>query len=186
MGSIFKGLLAAVLVSTSATSFDPGGLEYKSEQFTLTINSDGSGELTVLYKDFGSKEDLRRVRKKELSYLKDSVMSNKLVAEASEDGVDIVDRRLDFDNYAIGAFVRAKSQAYGRLFTVFQHYVLEIEDMIYITPLNGVVGQASLSEGGKIVIRNNKYAFAWPTNTTNIQFTATYKIKGFSFRSENQ
>ncbi|MDH5639003.1 MAG: hypothetical protein OEZ04_10950 [Nitrospinota bacterium] len=184
MSSVFKGILALVLVTTTATSFDPGGLEYKSEKFSLTINRDGSGELTVLYKDFGSKEGTRRHRKKDLENLKNSVMSRKMVDEAEQEGVDIAERRLDYDSFALGAFVRAKSPAYGRLFEVFTLYRLEIEDMIYITPLNGVVGQASLSEGGKIVIRKNKYAFAWPTNTTHIQFSATYKTKGASFRSE--
>jgi len=173
-----------VFVTTTATSFDPGGLEYRSEKFSLTINSDGSGELTILYKDFGSKEESRRHRKKDLANLKDSVMANELVVEAGRDGVEIAERRLDFDNFALGAFVRAKSQAYGRFFDVFTQYRLEIEDMIYITPMNGVVGQATLSEGGKVVIRNNRYAFAWPTHTTNIHFSATYKTKGISFRKE--
>ena len=41
-----------------------------------------------------------------------------------------------------------------------------------------------LSEGGKIVIRNNRYAFAWPTDATKLAFQAVYKTKGASFASE--
>jgi len=184
MGFLSRVVLAFFFVSMSATSFDSGGLEYQSENFSLTINSDGSGELAVLYKDFGSKEEKGSIRKKELSYLRDKVMSNGLVEEASAEGVEIMERRLDFENYSLGGFVRAKSAAYGRIFDVFTLYKLEIEDKIYITPLNGLVGQATLSPGGEIVIRNNKYAFAWPTDAKLLEFNAAYKVKGISFRAE--
>ena len=184
MGSLLKVSLAVLLLSTTATSFDPGGLEYYSEDFSLTINNDGSGELAIAYKNFGSKEERSSLRKKDLSNLKDSVMSNSYVEQASSEGVDVSERRLEYEGFTLNAFILAKSRAYGKLFQVFTHYKFEVQDMIYITPLNGIVGQASLSEGGKIVIRNNMYTFSWPTDTKNLTFTAVYKITGASFASE--
>ena len=179
-----KTVVTGFLFSLLAASFDPGGLEYEQEYFKLVISDNGSGELSVLYKDMGSKEQRTTLRRKDLDILRDIAMSAKVIDVAMEEGVVIVDRRLDFENFRMSAFVKAKSHAYGKIFNVFTHYKLEIQDKIYITPLNGRVKHAQLSDGGEIVVRNNKYSFSWPTSVKELAFTAQYRTEGASFNRE--
>jgi hypothetical protein len=175
--------IAFLAASATATNFDPGGLEYQSETFSLTFDGDAA-ELSVTYNNFGSKEEKTPLRKRDLAHLKNAIMSETYVKEAADNGVEILERRLDFDNFMIGAFVKARAKAFSRLFEVFANYALEIDDLIYIIPLNGVVGQATLGEGGKVVIRNERYGFAWPADAKKISFTAAYKTTGVSFTNE--
>lgn len=162
------------------------GLQYASEEFSLQIGKDGSGELSVLYKNFGSKETNNQLRKKDLDTLRQAGMDDQIIIDAREKGVVLKNRRLDFVNYQQDGYVEAAAASYKDLFKVFTHYKLEVEDMIYITPQNGTVSRAELSKPGKIIIRNKRYAFAWPLDTKDISFQASYKIEGASFNYEFQ
>ncbi len=162
------------------------GLQYASEEFSLEIGKDGSGKLSVLYKNFGSKETINRLRKKDLEDLRQAALDDKIIIDARKKGVELKNRRLDFVNYQQNAYVEAEAASYKDLFKVFTHYKLEVEDRIYITPQNGIVIRAELSKPGKIIIRNKRYAFAWPLAATDISFHASYQLKGASFKYEFQ
>ena len=178
--AVFMTMMAA-----SGTSFEPGGLEYQKETFNLVVdNGNGEAELSATYSDFGSKEEKSIDRKRDMDYLKNAVVTRVFLKEAADHGVEILDRRLDFENFTLGIFVKAKAKQISRLFEVFALYQIEFDDMLYIIPLSGTVTQATLSPGGKIVVRNEQYAFAWPLDTQIISFTAVYKRTGVSFRSE--
>ena len=184
--SLFFNVLPAVafsVMAASGTSFEPGGLEYQKETVNLTL-SDNETEFSATYSDFGSKEEKSLNRKRDLDYLKNAVVTRVFIKEAADHGVEILDRRLDYNNYNVGIFVKAKAKQISRLFEVFALYEVEFDDMLYIIPLNGTVTQATLSGEGKIMVRNDRYAFAWPLNTPNISFTAVYKTTGVSFSSE--
>ncbi len=150
------------------------------------IGGDGSGTLKVLYKNFGSKETKSYLRKKDLGLLRDTATSGQIVMDAKAKGVSITKRRLDFINYTQNGYVEARAASYRKIFDVFTHYKLEVNDKIYITPLNGTVHRAQLSEPGKIIIRDKRYAFAWPLDAKDISFKASYKIEGASFNYEFQ
>jgi len=162
------------------------GLQYAGEEFSLRIGADGSGTLKVLYKNFGSKETKSHLRRKDLTALRDTAVSDQVLKDAKAKGVSITKRRLDFVNYLQNGYVEATASSYKKLFDVFTHYKLEVSDKIYITPANGTVLRAELGEPGKIVIRNKRYAFAWPLDTKDISFKASYKIEGASFNYEFQ
>lgn len=162
------------------------GLQYAGEEFSLRIGADGSGELKILYKNFGSKSIKSHQRKKDLAALRDTAMSKQVVRDAKAKGVTIKERRLDFINYQQNGYVEATADSYKELFVIFTHYKLEVSDKIYITPANGTVHRAELSKPGKIIIRNNTYTFAWPLGTKDLSFQASYKIEGASFNYEFQ
>lgn len=177
---------AAAMVSILAIIWAGCGLQYAGEEFSLQIGADGSGTLKVLYKNFGSKEIKSHLRKKDLAALRDIAMSNQILLDAKAKGVTIKDRRLDFINYQQNGYVEATASSYKKIFDIFTHYKLEVSDKIYITPSNGTVHRAELSDPGKIIIRNNRYTFAWPLDAKDISFQASYKIEGASFNYEFQ
>lgn len=162
------------------------GLQYASEEFSLRIGADGSGTLKVLYKNFGSKELKSHQRKKDLAALRDTAMGIQVLRDAEAKGVTIKERRLDFINYQQNGYVEATAASYKKIFDVFTHYKLEVSDKIYITPANGIVHRAKLSKQGKIIVRDNRYTFAWPLDAKDISFKASYKIEGASFNYEFQ
>lgn len=162
------------------------GLQYAGEEFSLRIGSDGSGTLKVLYKNFGSKKMKSHMRKKDLVALRDTAVSNQVLIDAKAKGVTIKERRLDFINYQQNGYVVATASSYEKLFDVFTHYKLEVSDKIYITPANGIVHRAKLSPPGKIIVKDNRYTFAWPLDAKDISFHASYKIEGASFNYEFQ
>jgi len=177
------------MMAVLAASFLPlagCGLEYAGESFTMSINKDGSGVLSVQYKNFGSSEKKSHLRQSDLNELRDAAQGEKYVSRARENGVDIKDRRLEFVNYTLNGYLEAEAGSYHDFFKVFTHYKLEIDDRMYLTPLNGTVSRAKLGKGGQIVIRNKRYAFAWPLGTKEIAFDASYIITGASFSYEYQ
>ncbi|MGK7344183.1 MAG: hypothetical protein ACNS63_00010 [Candidatus Nitrospinota bacterium M3_3B_026] len=159
-------------------------LNYAGESFSLRISPEGAAELEIHYRSFGSGEIDSALRRRDLEVLKDAVREDDVVKDAAEKGVEIAARRLDFKDYSMGGYVKARAKSYKDFFRVFTHYTLEVEDRIYITPQNGVVKRATLSGGGEIVIRNNRYTFAWPLGTKDISFEAAYKTEGVSFSRE--
>lgn len=150
----------------------------------MKIYPGGAGELKALYKNLGSTETQSLKRKEDLNLLRNSVSDDEVVKEAREKNVEITGRRLDFVDYQVNGFVKAKAGSYKDLFGVFTNYKLEVDDKIYIIPQNGIVKRAELSEGGEIVIKDNSYAFAWPLGTRDISFEATYKTDSISFSHE--
>ncbi len=162
------------------------GLEYAQEKFSLKIGKDGSGEIAIELLNLGSSHTKSRDRKKDLEDLKEAARSDKLILDAKKKGVTVKERRLEFVNYSLNGFVRATAPNYKNIFKVFSNYELEVDDRIYITPKNGIVARATLSDGGQIVVRNNKYTFAWPRSARNISFEAAYKNRGASFSHEYQ
>ncbi len=184
--SVKRAIALIGAAAVSAPLWVGCGLQYASEEFSLQIGKDGSGELSVLYRNFGSKETKNQLRKKDLDTLRRAAMDDQIVIDAREKGVALKNRRLDFVNYQQDGYVEATAAAYKDLFKVFTHYKLEVEDMIYIMPQNGTVSRAELSKPGKIIIRNNRYVFAWPLTATDISFHASYKLKGASFQYEFQ
>lgn len=176
--SFLPPLLALVVFFTGCR------LNYAGENFSLRISPGGAAELEIHYKGFGSAEVDSALRGRDLEILKDAVRKDDVVEDAAEKGVEIAARRLDFKDYSMGGYVKARAKSYKDLFKVFTHYTLEVEDRIYITPRNGVVKRATLSDGGEIVIRDNRYAFAWPLGTEDISFEASYKTEGISFSRE--
>ncbi|VAX22877.1 hypothetical protein MNBD_NITROSPINAE04-704 [hydrothermal vent metagenome] len=188
MGGVAKKRFYSVtaMFAVAAIIWAGCGLQYAGEEFSLTIGGDGSGTLKVLYKNFGSKEKKSHLRKKDLALLRDTAANDQAVIDAKAKGVSITKRRLDFINYAQNGYVEARAASYKKIFDVFTHYKLEVSDKIYITPVNGTVHRAKLSEPGKIVIKDKRYAFAWPLDTKDISFKASYKIEGASFNYEFQ
>jgi len=156
-------------------------IQYSGEEFSLKILPGGEGELTVVYKNFGSEETQSIDRQKDLDLLRSAARDKKTLDDARGQGVEILNRRLDFVDYTVNGFMKAKANSYKDLFKVFTQYKLEIKDRIYITPQNGLVKRAKLSDGGEIVIRGDKYAFAWPLSATDLSFEASYGTKGASF-----
>jgi len=187
-GAFITGRSVAPLLLGSLAFFmiSGCGLEYAQEKFSLKIGKDGSGEISIELLNLGSSHTKSRDRKKDLEDLKDAARSDKPILDAKKKGVAIKERRLEFVNYSLNGFVRATASKYRNIFKVFSNYELEIDDRIYITPKNGIVARATLSDGGKIVVRNNKYTFSWPRSTRDISFEAAYKIKGASFSHEYQ
>ncbi|HEB72961.1 MAG TPA: hypothetical protein ENI77_10125 [Nitrospirae bacterium] len=188
MGGLVKKRFYSVtaMFAVAAVIWAGCGLQYAGEEFSLMIGGDGSGTLKVLYKNFGSKETKSYLRKKDLGLLRDTATSGQIVMDAKAKGVSITKRRLDFINYTQNGYVEARAASYRKIFDVFTHYKLEVNDKIYITPLNGTVHRAQLSEPGKIIIRDKRYAFAWPLDAKDISFKASYKIEGASFNYEFQ
>jgi hypothetical protein len=162
------------------------GIQYVSEKFTFKINPDGSGKLAVKYINLGSKEERTHLRNRDLRTLQDSAHSKEIIEEARAKGVKIIERHLEFVDFSLNGIIEATSSKYMKIFDVFTNYTFEIDDRIYITPHNGTVTKAELSEGGEIVVRNNQYSFTWPIGTSEMSFTASYKIKGASFSYEYQ
>lgn len=156
-------------------------LHNAGEEFDLSISQDGSGSLSVYYSEISSDETLAHLRGKDLQFLKDLAQDPGYIEKAAEKGVAIKSRRLDFVDYSINGHVVAQASHYADLFKVFTNYELEVADRIYIIPLNATVGRATLSDGGEIVVRNKKYAFAWPKDAKSISFKATYKATGAKF-----
>lgn len=179
-GSVFfYALIIAALFLVSCK------LHYIGEEFDLSISENGSGSLTVYYSEISSDETLAHLRGKDLQFLKDLAQDPSYISKAAEKGVSIKSRRLDFVDYSINGHVTASANDYADLFKVFTNYELEIADRIYIIPLNATVARATLSEGGEIVVRNKKYAFAWPRDAKKISFKATYKATGSKFTYSN-
>lgn len=181
----FRPVIFSVsFVVTVALAISGCRLQYQGETFTLNILPGGAGELTVTYKNFGSEETESHYRNLDLDDIQSMFNDKKYVRQALEKGVVIKKRRLDFVEYVLNGYVEASAKSYEDLFKVFTNYKLVIEDRIYLTPMNGTVLRAVLSDGGEIIIKDNRYAFAWPKGTTKISFNASYKVKGISFRNE--
>jgi len=156
-------------------------LHYAGEEFDLSISQEGSGSLSVHYTEISSNETLTHLRGNDLQFLKDMAQDPAHINKALEQGVTLKARRLDFDDNSISGHVEAQAGDYTNLFKIFTNYELEVADRIYIIPLNGTVSRATLSEGGEIVVRNKKYAFAWPRDAQKISFKASYKVTGAKF-----
>ncbi|MBI4666058.1 MAG: hypothetical protein HY751_06600 [Nitrospinae bacterium] len=156
-------------------------LQYASEDFNMAVTPEGAGKLTVYYQYIGTEETLNYLKGKDLDTLKDLANNPEHIKDASEKNVKLISRRLDFVDFSVHANVEAEAGDYKKLFDVFTNYKLEVADKIYITPLNGTVSKATLSDGGKIIIRNNKYTFAWPLETADISFKASYRVTGTRF-----
>lgn len=156
-------------------------LQYTGEEFNLSISQDGAGSLSVYYNEISSDETLTHLRGRDLQFLKDMAQDPSYIEKAADKGVTIKSRRLDFVEYSVNGYVEAQAKDYTNLFKVFTNYELEVADRIYIIPINGTVSRATLSDGGEIVIRNKKYAFAWPKDAKSITFKASYKIAGTKF-----
>lgn len=161
-------------------------IQYTNEDFNLTIAPDGSGALTVTYKNIGSVNSESHLRQKDLRELQDAARGEESVKEAASKGVAIKQRRLEFVDYRLDGYVEAGAKKYRDLFEVFTNYTLEVDDRIYLIPLNGSVLRAELNEGGEIVVHKGRYAFAWPLETTTMTFTASYKVRGTPFAYEYQ
>lgn len=175
-GSVF--ICALIIAAVSLASCK---LQYGGEEFNLSISQDGSGSLSVYYNEISSGETLSHLRGKDLQLLKDMANDPAYIKQAADKGVTVKTRRLDFVDYSINGYVEAHANDYTSLFKVFTNYELEVDDRIYVVPLNGTVNRATLSDGGEIVVRNKKYAFAWPRDAKNVSFKATYKITGIKF-----
>lgn len=184
---IFKarGLASICALFVSAFFLVSCKLHYGGEEFALSISQDGSGSLSVYYNEISSDETLAHLRGKDLQLLKDLAQDPGYITKAAEQGVTIKSRRLDFVDYSVNGHVAAQATHYADLFKVFTNYELEVADRIYIIPLNATVGRATLSDGGEIVVRNKKYAFAWPKDAKSISFKATYKVTGAKFTYSN-
>ncbi|MBF0171252.1 MAG: hypothetical protein HQK87_09225 [Nitrospinae bacterium] len=162
-------------------------LQYLSEDFRMTIRPDGSGTLTVNFRDFGSGEETAGLRNRDLEQLKEYSRDEKYIDEAAAKGVTITHRRLEFVNYAVGGVLEATAKEYQRFFDALPLYTWEEDGAFhYLTPVKQTVLRADLSEGGRIVKRKGKIAFRWPVDATDIGFTADYQTAGASFRIEFQ
>lgn len=180
-----RGLTFVCAFIIAAFSLVSCKLHYTGEEFGLSISEDGSGALTVYFSEISSEETLAHLRGNDLQFAKDLAQDPAYVAKAADSGVSIKSRRLDFVDYSINGHVVASAKNYADLFKVFTNYELELDDRIYIIPLNATVARATLSEGGEIVVRNKKYAFAWPRDAKAISFKATYKATGTKFTYSN-
>lgn len=172
-------LLCAFLISSLGLSSCK--LYYAGEEFSLVIEPDESAAVSILYTDIGSEETLSHLRAKDLQFLKDLAQNSKYVSDAAEKGVTIKTRRLDFTDFSTNGYVEAMASDYESLFKTLTNYELEVSDRIYITPLNGTVTRATLSEGGEIVVKNKRYTFAWPKEAKEISFKASYRVSGSKF-----
>ncbi len=176
-----RGAVFVCALIMAAFSLGSCKLQYVGEEFNLSISQDGSGSLSVYYNEISSNETLSHLRGRDLQFLKDMAHDPAYVKKAADAGVTLKTRRLDFVDYSINGFVEAQANDYANLFKVFTNYELEVDDRIYIIPINGTVNRATLSDGGEIVVRNKKYAFAWPIDAKSISFKATYKVTGVKF-----
>ncbi len=159
-------------------------LQYTGETFSLKIRPGGGGSLLVVYKNLGSGQEKFYLRTKDLDKLRLAFRSDEYIKKAAQENIEIINRRLDFIDYTINGHIEAETSDYKNFFRLFTNYTFEVDDKIYITPLNGTVTRATLSDGGEIVIRNNKYSFAWGLDAKDLSFTASYKVLGGSFKNE--
>jgi len=159
-------------------------LQYAGESFSLKIEPNGGGSLSVVYKNLGSAQEKFYLRTKDLDELRLAFRNDEYIKKAAKENIKIINHRLDFIDYTINGNIEAETDDYKNFFRLFTNYTFEVADRIYITPLNGTVTRATLSEGGEIVVRNNKYSFAWGLDTKDLSFTASYKVLGASFKNE--
>lgn len=159
-------------------------LQYHGEDFSLKISPNGGGNLSVTYKNFGSGQEKSYLRTDDLDKLRDAFRNDEYIKKAANEKVKVISRRLDFVDYTLNAHIVVKAGDYKNFFKLFTNYSFEIDDKMYITPKNGVVSRATLSDGGEIVVRGNKYSFAWPLGTRDLSFKASYKVVGTSFKNE--
>lgn len=184
---LYKTGLRCFALILIVITFSGCKLIYSAEEFTLSISPDGIGKLVVRYDNFGSAYMESHKRKKDLAKLQSIPRDPRYKKDAEKVGVDLKVRRLELVNYALNGYVEASANRYNKLFKYFTYYKLEEEaGMIYITPLNGTVLQATHNEGGKIVERGGKVAFSWPAGTPVMSFKATYATGGASFQYDLQ
>jgi len=181
-----RAAAVSVAVMMMALSAIGCNIQYTNEDFKLVIAPDGSGELAITIKNIGSVNSESHLRQKDLRELQDAARGDESVKEAAAKGVALKQRRLEFVDYRLDGYVEAGAKKYRDLFEVFTNYSLEMDDRIYLIPLNGSVARAELSEGGEIVVRNGRYAFAWPLESKTLSFTAAYKVRGTPFSYEYQ
>jgi hypothetical protein len=182
-GRAFTGLVFLALLTLTGCK-----LEYASERFELTILPDGSGELALELRDFGSRNEASGARNGDLTLLKEVARDEAYVADAAAKGVNVAHRRLEFFNYTVNVATAATAADFHDFFTVLTFYTLEEDEKYYyLSPNHQTVLRADLSEGGKLVKRGkNGIAFRWPKSARNLSFTAEYQITGASFRVEFQ
>jgi len=173
--------MSVVALCLSALSLAGCKLNYAGEEFKLTINPDGSGDLTVLYQNMGSNADSRQEKNDDFDLLKKAARDDTIVKEAASKGVTIIKRRLDFIGYTLNGYLEASAKDWHDLFDVLTHYRVEEKNgKIYLLPQNGKLIRAS--DEKRVVKRHGRLGFSWPADTTEIAFTAGYTVDGSSFR----